>query len=155
MNLSQILPQLFVGSCPTSTDDVNLLKADHAITAILSLQTDQDCDSYDLDWAQIEACCQEWGIEVRRIPVGDFDGVDLRGNLSRCVEALDELLRSGHAVYVHCTLGTGRSPTVVIAYLVWRQGWKLNNAIEHVVKCHPCSPHVGMIMLADINRTAA
>jgi protein-tyrosine phosphatase len=155
MNLSQILPQLFVGSCPTSTDDVSRLKIDHAITAILNLQTDQDCDSYDLDSDRIEACCRESAIEVWRIPVGDSDGVDLRENLSQCVEALDELLRCGHTVYVHCTLGTGRSPTVVIAYLVWRQGWTLNDAIEHVVKCHPCSPHVGMLMLVDVDRAAA
>jgi protein-tyrosine phosphatase len=155
MNLSQILPQLFVGSCPTCSDDINQLKADHAITAILNLQTDQDCDAYDLDGCQIEARCRELGIEVQRIPVGDFDGVDLHRNLSQCVGALDELLRNGHTVYTHCTIGKGRSPSVVIAYLVWRQGWNLNDAIEHVVRCHPCSPHIGVIMLADSDRAAA
>lgn len=140
MNLSRILPKLFVGSCPTDSDDINDLKADCGVTAILNLQTDHDFECFDFDWDRFKARCQELGVEVRRIPVGDSDGLDLRSNLSECVEALDELLRNGHTVYTHCNIGTGRSPTVVIAYLVWRQGWNLHDAIEHVMSCHPCSP---------------
>jgi hypothetical protein len=69
MHLSQVLPQLFVGSCPTNTDDINHLKADYGITAILNLQTDHDFDYCELDWGRIESRCNELGIAVQRIPV--------------------------------------------------------------------------------------
>jgi atypical dual specificity phosphatase len=155
MNLSQILPRLFVGSCPTRTDDIDHLKADYGITAILNLQTGHDFDYYDLDWGRIEAHCQKLGIEVRRIPVRDFEGLDLKQKLSQCVRALDELLGGGHMVYTHCNIGMGRSPSVAIGYLVWSQGWNLEDAIEHVTRCRSCSPNLEAIIQAGSDRAAA
>jgi protein-tyrosine phosphatase len=93
MHFSQVLPQLFIGSCPTNTDDI---------------------DYYDLDWGRIESRCNELGIAVRRIPVRAFDGEDLRRKLSQCVQALDKLLKNGQTVYTHCNVGMGRSPSVAI-----------------------------------------
>jgi protein-tyrosine phosphatase len=134
--------QLFVGSCPANADDINHLKADYAITAILNLQNDDDLNHCELDWNRLEARCHELEIDVRRIPVRNFDGPGLRGKLSQCVEALDELLRDGHTVYVHCNAGTYRSPSVAIAYLVWRQSWNPVDAIKHVTRCRSCSPDI-------------
>ena len=155
MNLSQVVPRLFVGSCPTNTDDIDHLKAEYGITAILNLQTDNDFDYCDLDWERIEAHCHDLKIEVRRIPVRDFDGLDLRKKLFPCVQELDELLRNSHTVYIHCNVGAGRSPSVVIAYLVWRQGFNLDEAIEHVARCRFCSPNIEAIVQAGNDRVAA
>jgi protein-tyrosine phosphatase len=155
MNLSQVLPRLFVGSCPTHTDDIDHLKTDYGITAILNLQTDHDFDYYDLNWDRIEAHCQESGLEVRRIPVRDFDGVDLKKSLPQCVKTLDDLLAAGHTVYTHCNIGMGRSPSVAIAYLVWRQGWNLDDAIEHVTRYRSCSPNLEAMVQAGSDRAAA
>ena len=82
MHPSQILPRLFVGSCPAKADDINHLKTDYGITAILNLQTDHDFDYWDLDWGRIEGRCGELQIELRRIPIRDFDGLDLQKKLS-------------------------------------------------------------------------
>jgi atypical dual specificity phosphatase len=155
MNLSQILPRLFVGSCPTRPDDIDHLKADYGITAILNLQTDSDLDYCDLDWGRLEGPCQALGVELRRIPVRDFDGLDLRRNLGQCVSQLDDLLRQGHTVYTHCNLGVGRSPSAAIAYLVWKLGWDLDAAIEHVTRGRSCSPDIDAIVLAGKERAAA
>jgi atypical dual specificity phosphatase len=154
MNLSQVLPRFFVGSCPTTKDDIDHLKADYGVTAILNLQTDHDFDYCDLDWGRIEAHCQELGIEMRRVPIRDFDGLDLRKKLPQCVQVVDELLKGGHSVYAHCNVGMGRSPSVAIAYLVQKQGWNLDDAIEHVTRCRSCSPNVEAIVQAS-DRAAA
>jgi len=155
MNLNQVLPHLFVGSCPLHADDINHLKADYGITAVLNLQTDNDFDYCDLDWSRIEARCRELQIDVRRIPVRDFDGEDLRKKLPGCVQTLDELLRADHTVYAHCNVGAGRSPSVAIAYLRWKQDWNLDDAIEHVTRCCSCSPNIDAIVLASAERAAA
>ena len=155
MNLSQILPRLFVGSCPTHADDINHLKTDYGITAILNLQTDHDLDYWDLDWNRLEARCRELAIEVRRVAVRDFDGLDLRAKLPQCVQALDELLRQGCTVYAHCNVGAGRSPSVAIAYLCWKQAWNLDEAVEHVSRCRSCSPNIEAIVLAGKEQAAA
>ncbi len=154
MDVSRVLRQLYIGSCPASTDDIDHLKADYRITAILNLQTDDDLDYWDVDWNGLEARCHELGTGVRRIPVKDFDGSDLRRKLSECVAALDELLRAGHTVYIHCDIGAVRSPTVVIAYLVWRRGWNLADTIKHVRRCRSCSPNIDAIVLGG-GRVAA
>jgi atypical dual specificity phosphatase len=155
MNLSQILPRLFIGSCPTSADDINRLKTDYGVTAILNLQTDHDLDYWDLNWKPLQARCDELRIELRRIPIRDFDGMDLRMKLPQCVETVDSLLRSGHSVYIHCNIGTGRSPNVALAYLVWCEGWKLHHAVEHVTNCRSCSPNIDAIVMATSHRAAA
>jgi protein-tyrosine phosphatase len=155
MHFNQILPHLYVGACPTNTDDIDHLHAECGITAILNLQTDHDFDYCDLDWCQIEAHCQQAGIEVRRVPVLDSDGLDLRRNLAQCVGTLDGLLSAGRTVYLHCNFGTERSPSVAIAYLVWRQGWNLDAAIEHVTSGRSCSPILKTIVQAGSDRAAA
>ena len=148
MNFSQILPRLFVGSCPTHADDINHLKTDYGVNAILNFQTDHDLDYWDLDWNRLEARCQELTVEVHRVAIRDFDGVDLRTKLPQGVQALDELLKTDHTVYAYCNVGMGRSPSVVIAYLVWRQGWNLDDAIEHVTRSRSCSPNIEAIVQA-------
>jgi hypothetical protein len=155
MIFSSILPQLFVGSCPANIDDIDRLEKGCGITAILSLQTDDDLDPCDMDSMQMDHRRAELGIAVRRISVAAFDGEDGPRTLYRCVAVLDGLLRAGHAVYVHCNLGTVRSPTVVIAYLVWRRGWRLTDAVEYIRRCHPCSPDIAAILLAEDDRKAA
>jgi protein-tyrosine phosphatase len=155
MNLNQILPRLFVGSCPTNADDINHLKVDYGITAILNLQTDNDFDYCDLDWSRIETRCQELQIEVWRIPVRDFDDEDLRTKLLQCVRALDEFLLADHTAYVYCNAGAGRSPSVAIAYLHWKQNWNLDEAIEHVTQCRSCSPNIEAIVVVGAKRAAA
>ena len=65
---------------------------------------------------------------------------------------LDELLREGHAVYVHCNMGINRSPSIVIAYLHWGLGWDLKKAAEHVMACRSCDPYLDVIALAGEDR---
>ena len=43
----------------------------------------------------------------------DFDRADLKLKLPASVTALNDLVESGETVYVHCTAGVSRSPTVV------------------------------------------
>jgi len=44
------------------------------------------------------------------------------------VAVLERMLKQGHSVYVHCSAGVNRSPTVVAAYLHWWLGYELFQA---------------------------
>jgi protein-tyrosine phosphatase len=148
MDYDQILPELFVGSHPASSDEIDRLQAESDITAVLNVQTDGDMQYVNLDWGSLQAHYTARGIELRRVPVRDFDPVDLREKLPACVRVLNQLLAAGRPVYVHCTAGAGRSPSVVIAYLHWCRGWDLDEAVAHVKHRRPCSPNVEAIQLA-------
>jgi hypothetical protein len=54
MDYAQITSRLFVGSCPRTIDDIERLRQDLVITAILSLQTDEDMTSINLNWRYLE-----------------------------------------------------------------------------------------------------
>jgi hypothetical protein len=139
MDYTKILDRLYVGSCPRTKEDIDVLHQ-ASIGAILNLQTDE-CEAYaNIDWPRLKTCYHSHGIEVRRVPVRDFDPEDLATKLPECVCILRELLDAGHTVYLHCTAGTGRSPTVVIAYLNWQCGMSLGEAYRYVRTRRACSP---------------
>ncbi|MCZ6451594.1 MAG: dual specificity protein phosphatase family protein, partial [Deltaproteobacteria bacterium] len=103
------------------------------------------------DWGSLQDHYRASGIELRRVPVRDFDPTDLREKLPECVRVLDQLLKEGRLVYVHCTAGAGRSPTVVIAHLHWCRNWDLDEAVAFVKKYRTCSPNVETIRLASLS----
>ena len=148
MDYDQIFPQLFVGSRPRIVDDIEELRQNAGITAVLNLQTDEDMCWYDTDWEKLEAHYRKTEIEVVRFPIRDFDPDDLREKLPGGVQALEELLAAGRTVYLHCTAGVNRSPTVAIAHIHWCRGWDLEKAIAFVKERRTCSPEVEAIRLA-------
>ena len=77
MNFDEILPNLFVGSCPRDRSDIEWLKTSLGITAVLNLQTDQDFAHWDINWVAMESAYQALGVQVRRVPVKDFHADDL------------------------------------------------------------------------------
>jgi protein-tyrosine phosphatase len=152
MDISAILPNVLVGPCPQSPQDIGRLKRDYGVSAVLNLQTDDDMDYWGFDWSELEHRYRKLGIEVRRSPIRDFDPDDLRRKLPQCVKALDALLQQGHKVYVHCSMGINRSPSVVIAYLAWIKGLSLEDAVDRVTTVRSCDPYVDAIRLAGEDR---
>lgn len=146
MELDQILPKLYVGSYPR-VGDIDKLNR-HGITAVLNVQSDEDLEYLGLDWSEMRARYFALGIDVRRVAITDFDDDDLRDKLPEAVRALSELVDEKHDVFVHCIAGVNRSPSVVIAWLSWVQGWSLDEAERHVISCHPCAPVMEVMRLA-------
>jgi protein-tyrosine phosphatase len=148
MDYHPILSKLFVGSYPGSASDIEILKRQAAISAVLNLQTDDDMQHFNLDWNSLATHYQTCRIHPCRVPVRDLDPVDLQDKLPACVSALNELMESGHTVYLHCSAGAGRSPTVAVAYLSWCCGWDLDAAVAHVTQCRCCLPNIDAIRFA-------
>jgi atypical dual specificity phosphatase len=148
MHLSPILPnKLLIGSCPMTEGDIIQLNS-AGITAVLNLQTDDDIRNRDIDWAGMEDAYRRHGVVIRRFPIEDFSPSDMRRKLRAGVRILDELIRAGHVVYLHCNAGINRSPTLAVAYLHWAEKWDLEAAHAHVLNCRPCDPYVQEIRLA-------
>lgn len=147
MDYDQILPQLFVGSHPRRAADVDRLRQEAGVTAVLNLQTDEDFQRWNVNWKQLLDHYKACGIEAYRVPIRDFDAAELEARLPEAVRELDRLLASGHTVYLHCTAGSGRSPSVAIAYLVSRRGWDVDQAVSDLVERRSCSPNVEVIRL--------
>ena len=142
MRCGGVLPNLFVGPDPQDIEDFKEL-ASHHVTCILSLQTDEDLEKRGIVWE--ENLARVAGLDFCRVPVRDFDAADLQSKLPGCVAELHRLLKAGHTVYVHCSAGVSRSPTVVAAYLHRHLGMPLEEALASVQAVRHCSPNADVI----------
>jgi Dual specificity phosphatase, catalytic domain len=147
MDYAQITSRLFVGSHPQTVDDIESLRRHLAITGILNLQTDEDMASVRLNWRCLEAHYSICAVDLFRFPMKEEPG-ELREKLLECVNTLEQLLVTGHTVYLHCTAGIARSPTVAIGYLHCCMGWELNVAVRYLKQLRQCSPYLEALRLA-------
>ncbi len=144
IDFDMVNESIYLGSVPTNVQEVDLLRM-RGISAVLNLQTDLDMIVRKIDWASISRYYNETGIELVRYPIRDFDPVDLQDKVVGAAASLCQLIESGYRVYVHCTAGINRSPTVVIAYLHLHLGYQLDEATRFVKECHFCEPYPELI----------
>ncbi|MCS7314306.1 MAG: dual specificity protein phosphatase family protein [Bryobacterales bacterium] len=147
LSYDEIVPGLLVGSCPDNPAEVLEIKRAGA-TALLSLQTDEDVAERGYAWSDVEHWCRQAEILPVREPVRDFDPEHLSERIPGCARTLDRLLADGHTVYLHCTAGVQRSPSVAIAWLVWRRGLSFEQAYALVTQRRYCQPNPDPIRAA-------
>jgi protein-tyrosine phosphatase len=147
MDYARVLSRVFVGSHPHIIEDIDILQQHLAVTAVLNLQTDEDMVAANLNWQLLESHYRTSAINLFRVPMKE-EQVELREKLFECIRALERLLAADHTVYLHCTAGIGRSPTVAIGYLHCYLHWELDAAIRHVKHVRQCAPHLEALCLA-------
>jgi protein-tyrosine phosphatase len=151
MDYAQVTSRLYVGSHPQSIDDIELLQKTLGITAILNLQTNEDMATAKLNWQPLESHYKACAVSLCRLPMKE-EQVVLREKLLECVDALGYLLAAGHTVYLHCTAGIGRSPTVAVGYLHCHLGWEFLAAVRYMKQLRQCSPHIEALRRAILDR---
>ncbi|KAK7391493.1 hypothetical protein VNO78_19909 [Psophocarpus tetragonolobus] len=123
MNYNFILPDLIVGSCLQTPEDVDKLHR-IGVKTIFCLQQDPDL-------------------------ARDFDAFDLRKRLPAVVSKLYKAIKgNGGVTYIHCTAGLGRAPAVALAYMFWVLGYKLNDAHTLLQSKRSCFPKLDAIKSA-------
>ncbi|XP_043830433.1 laforin-like [Dromiciops gliroides] len=135
MHYSQILPNLFLGSCPRQLEHVTIkIKRELRVTAVMNFQTEGDilqnssgCNPYPepMSPGTMIRLYKEEGIEYIWLPPPDGSTEGTVKMLPQAVSFLHCLLQKGHTVYIHCNAGIGRSSAVVCGWLKYVMGWKL------------------------------
>jgi protein-tyrosine phosphatase len=147
LDYNAIDDNFFVGTCPKDGGDIDKLSKDDRVTAILNLQHEEDIAKHNVNIASIEAECNKLRIVYLRVPIHDHDTGDLTTNLPRAVGMLDKAISiDNRKVYLHCTAGAGRSPSVAAAYYFWFKGMDLHTADAFVRSKRPvCHPNTAAI----------
>lgn len=127
----EVPPNMFIGPYPQVPTDVDAM-AEGGVSGVFNVQTDEDFKHRGVQWDLLIERYNKHGIKVVRYPIQDFSRESLQENLHGAAHALDELLREGRKVYVHCTAGMGRAPACVVAYLCWVKRMELEEAVSHV-----------------------
>ncbi|KAJ7581281.1 protein-tyrosine phosphatase-like protein [Mycena floridula] len=119
-NISVLIPnRLYLGNITAGRSSRSL--TEHRITHILSVCADD-----------IPAQGPNSGIHHMRIDVPDFDYADLLIHLPSAVRFIDQALKNGGVVLVHCVQGTSRSAAVVAAYVMWSRRMNATQALDFV-----------------------
>jgi len=133
--------RLWVGSF-VRPEDVRLLEQ-MKISTVLSLQSDQDIASYSIPTDRLLKAYASAKIQYRRVAIPDFDTQALSAMLASAVEELETALEPSEArVYVHCTAGINRSPTLAAAYLIKHKHLSAREAYEYLMNQRQCSPYL-------------
>lgn len=140
-----VADRLIVGSYPQSVEDLEFLSSQYGVTAVLSLQSDDDLRAVAQAADALWMAGMQRGIAMVRVPILDFVREDLLTHLEDAVDTLADLMNTGNTVYLHCTAGLNRSPTVAIAYLARHQNLGLDAASKQVRTRHRCMPYEDVV----------
>lgn len=56
----------------------------------------------------------------------------LKQNLTKFIASSTSFIGNGQVVYVHCSAGASRSPSIIIAYLIKTNRWSYQKAFDYV-----------------------
>jgi len=128
---------IYLGACPKGGDHAEFLRDQLEVDVVINLQTDEDFRALGLRWESMWKALVSKRMNVLRVPIRDMDGRDLSEKLGNAVETVKEALDMDNRVYLHCTVGINRSPTVAIAVLAGPLGMGYHDAVAHVRACRP------------------
>lgn len=117
LNRSQITGHLFLGS-QYNLLGLKKLKA-LGVTAIVNMRTHNDYSD-----------AEHAGIKYLHLPTVDNTPPPL-DVLLKGADFMDDEIKNGGVVYVHCRQGLGRGPTMAMAYLI-KTGLSFENAYEMI-----------------------
>lgn len=145
INFDRVEGEIFLGSAPATSVDVARL-ATMKISAVLSLQSDEDFKTHGISWKKLQNAYAYNKIVLHRFPILDFDEVDLGKRLAEPVQALHQLLTQGHRVYVHCNAGVCRAPATVLGYLCHYRGMSIEQGLDYIRKQRPqANPYLAAV----------
>ena len=142
--VSEILPSLFVGEYPR-TEDVAWLKHEFGISAVLSLQDDEDLAVNNLSLPDLRSAYHQHNVAFCRTPVTDSNCQSLADTLPQALAELQTFVQGGNVVFLHCNAGCNRAPTLAIAYLHVHHNLGLDEARDFVKARRPCGPYMQVL----------
>jgi hypothetical protein len=126
--IDEILPGLFLGNADAAKD-LSLLKK-NCITHIATAAVGDGVGKlFPSDFEYHEVC------------IADSSEADLCPFLEPCAAFIQSALdTASNRVFVHCMMGTSRSASLVLFYLMQRRYYTLRNALLHVMHVRSSNP---------------
>ncbi len=140
-NIHEVADGVWVGPCPSTPEFIRSLSREYGVKSLVTVQTDDDLAGVGMDWGLMWSFLMTNSISPTRKPIVDFDDDALARGLQGAVDAVQRARAAGRVVYLHCTAGVNRSPSVAIAWLVAHQGLSLDEAWTQVTSRRRCDPN--------------
>lgn len=129
--LNRIKGQIYIGNS-AAANNFPLLRT-HKITHVL-------------------ICCSELPpafpdkFEYKKLNIQETFDFNIAEYFAEAYEFIENTVKSGGAVFLHCNQGQSRSPTLAASYLMKRYRMSYKNALKFIKKKHPITePNVGFV----------
>ncbi|CAK66715.1 unnamed protein product (macronuclear) [Paramecium tetraurelia] len=130
-SITQINENIIIGPYPQNEQDIINL-SNYGIRAVLNLQTRLDVYHRGVDWDEILASYKKHNIYMKNFEIFDMDPQDFEKKITKAVQILKKLINQYEFVYIHCTSGIGRAPSLAVIYLASVLQIPLDQAIAFV-----------------------
>ncbi|XP_072014703.1 dual specificity protein phosphatase 3-like [Amphiura filiformis] len=122
----EVYPNIIIGG-ESSALDKGLLRR-LKVTHVVNCAQGQQYGHVDSD----EAYYQDTNIKFYAIQASDELGFNIAPYLEPTAKFIDQSMKEGGRLFVHCCMGFCRAPTVVISYLMIHQGMDVREALTLV-----------------------
>eukprot|EP01017_Pseudomicrothorax_dubius_P029985 TRINITY_DN3689_c0_g2_i4.p1 TRINITY_DN3689_c0_g2~~TRINITY_DN3689_c0_g2_i4.p1 ORF type:complete len:174 (+),score=27.29 TRINITY_DN3689_c0_g2_i4:263-784(+) len=83
----------------------------------------------------------------QNIDITDEASTDILVVMCLFVEAAEKILAEGGKIYVHCYQGISRAPSMILGFLIWREGTTLESALGSLrEKYQKADPNLGFLL---------
>lgn len=143
IHFNEVLPRVFVGSCPRRVDHLTFLKTECQVGCVFNFQALEDLEK---NWIEPESAedkspfrlrqiYAEQGMLLIYIPTVDMCSESRAAMLAQAAALLSLILigNPDKSVYIHCNAGVGRAIGCVCAFLHFCVGMPLN-CVEHFIR---------------------
>ena len=129
--ITELTEHLLIGEYPRR-DDIVWLKSHHRVTAVHSLQDNEDLKLHGLNIAALEEAYRRSHLRFVRTPIPDAGADAMALHLKTALDALRALADARERVFLHCNAGMNRAPTLAIAFMRAFCRMSLDEALAHV-----------------------
>jgi protein-tyrosine phosphatase len=130
-----VTPDLAVGDIKAGKDLKQLLKNDIDVVVAAVPKMPLESDTYI-----------NHGMSLFHIPLFDIPKQDILQWFHDSCDFIQAHHESGRKVLVHCMAGISRSVSLVMAYLIRKNGWNVEETLRFVRKRRPCAnPNQGFL----------
>jgi atypical dual specificity phosphatase len=150
IHFSQILDNLWLGSCPRQPYHISALK-NLGVDTIMNFQTESDIlnnsagvlnhhDKLRADETlvdRLEETYRRSNIAFVWLPTTDMCSQARRRMLPQAVTLLRSLMANGRRVYIHCNAGVGRAGAAAAGYLMYARGMSLKDMMYFLYDKRP------------------
>ena len=132
--LDEITENIWLGNFCSSTDISDL--KNKGIKKILSVMDFFGETKYDIN-----------DFKLKRFDIEDMSRQNIIQYFGECLN----FIKGEEKILVHCMAGASRSATIVIAYLMWTEKWKFEQALKYVQEKRPIvEPNEGFLKQLEI-----
>lgn len=130
-----VIENRLAGSCAPESVGSIMNWAKMGIRAVVSLIERQEFEELGISYMDYINTLNELGMELLHAPTRDGYAPDT-ATLMSILMWMDSRINSGKPTLVHCKAGVGRSPTVIIGYLMFK-GYSMGEAFKRLLMVNP------------------